>query len=133
MDRSLERSGGEQVARVPDVVGGEFPDGVGDIGAASREFADLLLVGRAVLERGLEDDGFVLTPMCKSAIGFFRFPGCKRCRERSSSQRDNPASDRSANGVAIGRDHAAAGRVDGALRRSCPLNQWSLRQCIKLD
>ena len=47
--------GGEQVAGVADVVGGDLPDGVVDVGAAGGEFADLLLVGRAVLERGLED------------------------------------------------------------------------------
>ena len=47
--------GGEQVAGVADVVGGDLPDGVVDVGAAGGELTDLLLVGRAVLERGLED------------------------------------------------------------------------------
>ena len=46
---------GEQVAGVTHVVGGDLADGVVDVGAAGGELTDLLLVGRAVLERGLED------------------------------------------------------------------------------
>jgi len=93
---------GEQVARVADVVGGDFPDGVVDVGAPGGEFTDLLLVGRAVLERGLEDRRFVVTPtMCESAIRSFRFPDCNRCRDKSSSHRETPAAERSARGLFV--------------------------------
>ena len=46
---------GEQVTGVPDVVGGHLAHGRVDVGAAGGEFTDLLLVGRAVGEGGLED------------------------------------------------------------------------------
>ena len=42
-------------------------------------------------------DGFVVTPtMCAIAIRSFRFPDCNRCRDKSSSHRETPASDSAA-------------------------------------
>src|SRR6478735_3104408 len=46
---------GEQVAGVPDVVSGDPADGVVHGGAAGGQLVELFLVGRAVLECGLED------------------------------------------------------------------------------
>ena len=46
---------GEQVAGVPDVVGGDLADGVVHGGAAGGQLVELFLVGRAVLQCGLED------------------------------------------------------------------------------
>ena len=46
---------GQHVAGVADVVGGDGADGGVDVGAALGEFLDLLVVGGALGQRGLED------------------------------------------------------------------------------
>ena len=90
----------EQVAGVAHVVGGRGPDHVVDVGALGGQLGHLLLVGRAVGERALEDaSGWWSPRRCAwSSISSARLPLCSRWRDRSSSHSDTPAADRSARG-----------------------------------
>ena len=69
----------EQVAGVPDVIGGDLADGVVHGGAAGGQFVELLLVGRAVLECGLEDRRVRGHPDDVLVVDqVFRLPECRR-------------------------------------------------------
>jgi hypothetical protein len=97
----------EQVGRVADVLGGEFPDDVGDGGTAGGEFPNSLVIGAPVLKSGSEVAALVVIPTtCLVSIRFFRPPD-RRCRpERSSSHRATSALASCLNGsVVLGGAH----------------------------
>ena len=105
----------EHVAGVADVRGGDLADRVLDRGAPRGERVELLVVVVARPRSALAKIvGLLVTPTTsESLISAARLPDSMRWRDRSSSQMETPAAERSARGVLLAMGVSFAKRGPG--------------------